>query len=66
MVALLERHRYHQSKYTSRLFTHETRDISLTLVVGDFGIKYKKQEDADHLRAALGAKYKMTVDPEAK
>jgi hypothetical protein len=66
MVGLLKRHGYHQAKHTSGLFTHETRDISFTLVVDDFGIKYKRQEDVDHLMAALRGKYTMKVVMEAK
>jgi hypothetical protein len=66
MVKVLEQGGYIQSRHTSGLFTHETRDISFTLVVDDFGIKYKKQEDVDHLMACLRKKYTMKVDMEAK
>ena len=31
---------YHESKFTKGLFKHDTRDISFTLVVDDFGIKW--------------------------
>ena len=30
---------YHESKFTKELFKHDSRDISFTLVVDDFGIK---------------------------
>ena len=51
---------------TVGLFKHETRDISFTLVVDDFGIKWKKKEDLDHLLNSLEKKYAMKVDMDAK
>ncbi len=56
---------YHQSKIVPRLWTHETRDISFTLVVDDFAIKYTKKEDAQHLNNAIQKDYNITVDWEA-
>ena len=66
MVVHLKKHGYHESKFTPGLFTHETRDISFTLVVDDFGIKYKNEEDVQHLISSLEEKYTMKVDMEAK
>lgn len=66
MVALLAQHGYHQTKHTSGLFAHESRGISFTLVVDDFGIKYIDQADVDHLMNALCTKYKMSIDMDAK
>ena len=40
---------YLSSKYTPGLFTHKTRDIAFSLVVDNFGVKYTKKEDAEHL-----------------
>jgi hypothetical protein len=51
-------HGYYECKHTPGLWKHETREISFTLVVDDFGVKYKKKEDVDHLIAAIKAKYK--------
>jgi hypothetical protein len=48
---------------TPGLWRHETRDISFTLVVDDFGIKYTRQEDLDHLLASLRKHYVVAVDP---
>lgn len=53
MVALLKEHGDHQARHTSGLFTHETRDISFTLAVNNFGVTYTNKEDVDHLLAAL-------------
>ena len=36
--------RYHQSKIVPGLWTHKTRNISFTLVVNDFAIKYIKKK----------------------
>jgi hypothetical protein len=38
------------------------RDITFTLVVDDFGIKYTNQDDLDHLLAALHKHYTISVD----
>ena len=40
---------YVPSKFTPGLFTHKTREIAFSLVVDNFGVKYKKREDAEHL-----------------
>ncbi len=56
---------YHQSKIVPGLWTHETRDISFTLVVDDFAIKYTKKEDTQHLIDAIQKDYNITVDWEA-
>jgi len=66
VISLLATHGYHQSKHTSGLFTHTTRDISFTLVVDDFGIKYQDKADLDHLMMALKTKYDVTLDLDAK
>jgi hypothetical protein len=62
LIPHLAKHGYHQCEQTRCLFKHETRPISFTLVVDDFGIKYKGKEHADHLIAALSEIYTMTVD----
>ena len=45
LILLLHQHGYYQCKNTPCLFKHETRDIQFVLVVDDFGIKYKNEED---------------------
>jgi hypothetical protein len=62
----LAQHGYHQSEHTHGLFTHETRPISFSLVVDDFGVLYVGRENAEHLRDALATKYKITTDWEGK
>jgi hypothetical protein len=56
---------YHQSKIVPGLWTHDTREISFTLVVKDFAIKYTKKEDTQHLIDAIQKDYNITVDWEA-
>ncbi len=44
---------YHECVNTPGLWRHETRAISFTLVVDDFGVKYVKKDDVDHLIASI-------------
>ena len=57
---------YHQSKIAPGLWKHKTRDLQFVLVVDDFGIKYLKKKDLDHLIHTLEKYYKVTVDLEGK
>lgn len=45
----LNKHGYHQLKFTLGLWTHESRPICFTLVVDDFGMKFQGREHALHL-----------------
>ena len=58
----LAKHGYHQCPNTRCLFKHESRPISFTLVVDDFGIKFKGKEHAEHLLNAIKELYEITVD----
>lgn len=62
LVEFLGNYGYHPAKYTPGLWTHDTRDISFTLVVDDFGVKYVKYEDYQHLANTLAKKHKITTD----
>ena len=62
----LEKHGYTQSKIVPGLWTHHSRPISFTLVVDDFGVKYTRKEDADHLIKVLHEHYKIKVDWEGR
>ena len=53
---------YYQSKFTPGLWLHKTRSIKFALVVDDFGIKYERDEDAQHLIDSLTPHYKITID----
>jgi len=62
----LEEHGYHQSATTPGLWTHETRPISFTLVVDDFGVKYVGEENAKHLLNAVRQHYKCSCEWEGE
>lgn len=53
---------YFHSEHTSGLWLHKTRDISFTLVVDDFGVKYTNKEDVLHLKSVIDRAYPTTVD----
>ena len=57
---------YFQSQIVPGFWKHETRPIQFVLVVDDFGIKYIKQEDLDHLVNSIKKHYDVTVDTEGK
>jgi hypothetical protein len=53
---------YYKYISTPGLWYHETRPISFTLVVDNFGIKYVNKEDIDHLIASIKKTYTLTKD----
>lgn len=62
LVLFLAENGYHQCVHTHGLFHHDTRQISFSLVVDDFGIKYIDKADAQHLFDTLNKLYVVTVD----
>lgn len=58
----LNEHGYSQSRAVPGLWTHETRPISFTLVVDDFGVKYVGKEHAMHLINILKQHYEISED----
>ena len=58
----LNKHGYMQNKAIPGLWTHQSRPISLTLVVNNFGIKYVGQEHAMHLISILKEHYELSED----
>eukprot|EP00804_Cyclotella_cryptica_P018370 CCRYP_015487-RA/>CCRYP_015487-RA protein AED:0.13 eAED:0.11 QI:0/0/0/1/0/0.5/2/0/1281 len=57
---------YFQSRLAPGLWKHKTRNIQFVLVVDDFGIKYIKQQDMDHLITSLRKYYDVSVDMEGR
>jgi hypothetical protein len=57
---LLALHGYYKCKNTPGLWIHTTCPITFTLIVNDFGATYERQEDVDHLIAAIKTKYTLT------
>ena len=57
----LNKHGYQQSKLVP-VWKHKTRPIHFTLVVDDFGVKYTRQEDVDHLKSTMESNYRVMAD----
>ncbi len=62
----LNKEGYLQSQIVPGFWKHKTKPIQFVLVVDDFGIKYLKQEDLDHLIRLQEKHYDVTVDLEGK
>jgi hypothetical protein len=58
----LNKQGYFQSKLVPGLWHHNKRRIQFTLVVDDFGVKYKRKEDAEHLMSVLQEHYTVKAD----
>ena len=63
---VLAKEGYIPSQFTPELFTHTKRDIAFSSVVDDFGVKYTKKEDAEHLIKTVMDRYegKVSWDPD--
>ena len=46
-------HGYYEVKHTPGLWKHISRPIQFTLVVDDFGVKYTRRKDSEHLLGVL-------------
>jgi hypothetical protein len=66
LKVILAKQGYIPSKFTPGLFTHKTRSIAFSLVVDDFGVKYEKKEDMNHLVKTLGDRSPIKVDLKAE
>jgi hypothetical protein len=53
---------YFKCVKTPGLWKHKSRPLTFTLVVDDFGVKYERKEDVDHLIASIKSTYKLTKD----
>jgi hypothetical protein len=58
----LEPFGYLPAPITPGLWCHTTRDIAFALVVDDFGVKYTKCADTEHLMTTLNKQYKVSED----
>lgn len=58
----LARDGYYECTHTPGLWRHETRPITFTLVVDDFGIKYINKTNAEHLITVCRKYYTVEVD----
>lgn len=66
LVEHLAQHGYVRASTMDGLFKHKTRNISFTLIVDNFGIKYTSKKDIKHLILIMHLKYKFKVDFDAK
>jgi hypothetical protein len=55
-------HGYYECANTPGLWRHESRPITFTLVVDDFGMKYLGRKHVKHLIAMLKRKYELVED----
>jgi hypothetical protein len=53
---------YPPTQHTHGLWTHDTRSISFSSVVDDFGLKYVGRKNAEHLMACIKKKYNISSD----
>jgi hypothetical protein len=51
---------YRPTQHTHGLWTHDTRPISFSLVVDDFGVKYVVREQAEHLMVCIQKNYNIS------
>ena len=58
----LSRNGYAPVPHTPSLWHHHTSDLVFYLVVDDFGIKYTRKADVNHLLNSLQGDYKITKD----
>ena len=62
----LNKEGYFQSQIVPGFWKHKTRELQFVLVVDDFGIKYIKDDDLDHLITSLEKYYDVAVDKSGK
>jgi len=62
LAKVLGKEGYRQTRHTPGLWRHDTRPISFTLVVDDFGVKYTNKADVLHLQAVIEKAYPTTTD----
>jgi hypothetical protein len=53
---------YRTTQHTYGLWKHDTRPISFSLVVDDFGVKYIGREHAEHLMECIKKNYNISRD----
>ena len=62
LQAVLATEGYRPCCFTHGLYKYDTKDISYSLVVDDFGVKFTNKDDIDHLLAAIKEKYPLKID----
>ena len=54
-----EKRGHYPCAFTQGLYKHQSRPITVSLVVDDFGVKYLWKEDVDHLEQTIKNSYPM-------
>ena len=55
-------HGYRLSLYAIGIWLHDTKPISFTLIVDNFGVKYINKQDAQDLMAILNTHYEAVTE----
>lgn len=66
LITHLAKHGYYEAPMTPCLFLHKSHNIAFTLVVDDFGVKYKHKHELQHFLDALKEVYRYKVDMDGK
>ena len=62
LAKILNKEEYYQAKHTKGLWLHKTKNISFTLVVDNFGVKYMQKQDVKELIKILEKTYPCKCD----
>ena len=62
----LEDAHYYKTSTTTGLWRHRWSSIQFVLIVDDFGLKYMRKQDADHLASVLKNHHDISQDWEGK
>ena len=57
LAKILNKEGYYQAKHTKGLWLHKTKNISFTLIVDNFGVRYNNKEDIEELVKLLKGAY---------
>ena len=53
---------YHPVEFTPGLWKHKQSNLTFTLIVDDFGVKFTNVPQAKHLIDTLRRKYEVSID----
>ena len=62
LKAFLAPHGYCPSLYATGIWLHDTKPISFTLIVDNFGVKYTNKNDAQELMTILCKHYEAVTE----
>ena len=62
LASRFDREGYYQCEFTPSLWRHTWRPITFTLVVDDFGVKFKGECHTNHIKKCLEKYYEVSID----